>query len=170
MARVSSFLVFAADIHVARHVDIDGIGQEDSASSTNYMHTVDNARLLVRTLEAVFQSIYDDCSVLLLTVQSVRDCEAGQEKSRQEMRVLWAGIDLWRRRWWCDEKVSGPQETGGVVRVYLCFLRLCGEGVWFAGDGTDYLDWPFTEVAQRNGPRYQPCFMRFSSATATAHR
>ncbi|KAF8237166.1 ras GEF [Tricholoma matsutake] len=81
VARVSSLLGFAADIHVARHVDIDGIGQEASASSTDYMHTVDNARVLVRTLEAVFQSIYDDCSVLLLTVQSVRDSDPSQEKS-----------------------------------------------------------------------------------------
>jgi son of sevenless len=81
VARVSSFICFAANIHVARHVDIDGIGQEEGTSSADYMHTVDNARLLARTLEAVFQSIYDDCSVLLLTVQSVRDSDAGQEKS-----------------------------------------------------------------------------------------
>jgi son of sevenless-like protein len=80
VARVSSFLTFAGDIHVARHVDIDGIGQEDTASSTDYMHTVDNARLLVRTLEVVFQSICDDCSVLLLTIQSVRDSDTGHEK------------------------------------------------------------------------------------------
>ena len=80
VARISSFLVFAADIHVARHVDIDGIGQEGSTSSADYMQTVDNARLLVRTLEAVVQSIYDDCSVLLLTIQSVRGSDAGQEK------------------------------------------------------------------------------------------
>ena len=81
VSQVSAFLVFAGNIHVARHVDVDGIGQEDSTSSAIYIHTVDNARLLVRTLEAVFQSIYDDCSALLLTIQSVRECDSGQEKS-----------------------------------------------------------------------------------------
>lgn len=81
ISRVSSFLVFTGNTHIARHVDVDGIGQESSASSAVYMQTVDNARLLVRALEAIFQSIYDDCSALLLTIQSVRDCDAGQERS-----------------------------------------------------------------------------------------
>jgi son of sevenless len=63
-----------ADIHVARHVDIDGISQSLEASPTSelYAQTIDQARLLVRTLEAAVQSLYDDGSALLLAAQSIR--------------------------------------------------------------------------------------------------
>ena len=63
-----------ADIHVARHVDIDGIRQAgDAVASDHYSHSVENARQLVRTLETVVQAIYDDSAALLLTTQTLHD-------------------------------------------------------------------------------------------------
>jgi len=72
-----------ADIHVARHVDIDGISQNLEASPTNelYAQTIDNARLLVRTLEAAVQSLYDDGSALLLAAQSLRSADLDYQSS-----------------------------------------------------------------------------------------
>ncbi|KDQ62197.1 hypothetical protein JAAARDRAFT_76166 [Jaapia argillacea MUCL 33604] len=70
ITQLSSLLVFLADIHVARHVDIDGIKREASHDDL-YMQTVDKARLLVRTLEAAVQSVYDDGFTLFLTSQGL---------------------------------------------------------------------------------------------------
>ena len=80
IARLSSFLVFLANIHVARHVDIDGISQESGRSSENdlYTQTVKKARLLVRTLETTAQGLYDDGSALFLAIQGIRHLETGQ--------------------------------------------------------------------------------------------
>lgn len=73
-----------ADIHVARHVDIDGIRQSgDAASSDHYSQSVDNARHLVRTLETVTQAIYDDSSALLLAAQTLHDGEKGSQRGDQ---------------------------------------------------------------------------------------
>ncbi|EIN12823.1 ras GEF [Punctularia strigosozonata HHB-11173 SS5] len=73
----ASFLVFVADIHIARHVDIDGIHQDPERSPTYdlYMKSVNQGRSLVRTLEAAVQSLYDDSASLLLTAQSIRAME-----------------------------------------------------------------------------------------------
>jgi son of sevenless-like protein len=78
---ISSLLIFVANIHIARHVDIDGIGRELSNASDGdlYLQTVSNARLLVRTLEAAMQSLYDDGSSLLLTIQAVRHSYSREE-------------------------------------------------------------------------------------------
>jgi son of sevenless-like protein len=73
IGRLSALLVFVADIHVARHVDIDGIGRELANASDDdlYLQTVTNARFLVRTLEATMQSLYDDGSAFLLATQNM---------------------------------------------------------------------------------------------------
>lgn len=78
---ISSLLVFVANIHIARHVDIDGISREISNESDGdlYLQSVNNARLLVRTLEAATQSLYDDGSILLLKVQGIRRCDSREE-------------------------------------------------------------------------------------------
>lgn len=70
-----------ADIHVARHVDIDGIGRELANASDDdlYLQTVDNARLLVRALEATMQSLYDDGSTFLLYSQNMRPGQSSEE-------------------------------------------------------------------------------------------
>jgi son of sevenless-like protein len=69
-----------ANIHIARHVDIDGIRREpgDSPNGDLYTQTVENARLLVRTLEVAMQSLYDDGSYLLTTTQTTRLPEKGR--------------------------------------------------------------------------------------------
>jgi len=90
---MSSLLTFIANIHVARHVDIDGIRQEsDHVPNDLYSQTVDKARVLVRTLEAVLQSLFDDSIALLLTIQSVRELEPGQ--SRQDRDTAYDYIDV----------------------------------------------------------------------------
>jgi son of sevenless len=69
----TSFLLFVANLHVAKHVDIDGFPEEvgQSPAHERYMKTVAEARVLVRTLEATTQAIYDDNSALLATAQTL---------------------------------------------------------------------------------------------------
>ena len=83
VGRMSTLLVFVGNIHVARHVDIDGIGRELANASDDdlYLQTVNSARILVRTLEAAMQSLYDDGSMLLLTAQAMRSSPSRQEDS-----------------------------------------------------------------------------------------
>ncbi|KAH7885094.1 ras guanine nucleotide exchange factor domain-containing protein [Phlebopus sp. FC_14] len=70
---ISALLSYVTNIHIARHVDIDGLYAESAgASGALYIQTVDKARLLTRTLEAVVQALYDDTSTLLLTTQRIR--------------------------------------------------------------------------------------------------
>jgi son of sevenless-like protein len=73
LSGLSSLLLFVANIHIARHVDIDGFSNiADAERAALYNQTVDKARLLTRTLEAVVQALYDDAATLLLTIQRVR--------------------------------------------------------------------------------------------------
>lgn len=69
-----TLLLFVSNLHVARHVDIDGFFSEPTAEegSALYSQTVDRARLLSRTLESAVQALYDDASILLLTTQHIR--------------------------------------------------------------------------------------------------
>jgi len=69
-----TLLLFVSNLHIARHVDIDGF-YADSATeehSAMYTETVDKARLLTRTLESAMQALYDDASIMLLTTQHIR--------------------------------------------------------------------------------------------------
>ncbi len=66
---ISLFVGFVADIHIARHVDIDGIRQASDIVDDMYAQTLVKARAHVRTLETAFQAAYDDSSSLLLTAQ-----------------------------------------------------------------------------------------------------
>jgi son of sevenless-like protein len=78
--QLTALLEFVGNVHIARHVDIDGIRREpgDAPSSDLYTQTVENARSLIRTLEAAMQSLYDDGSSFLLTAQAVRHHEPSQ--------------------------------------------------------------------------------------------
>jgi son of sevenless-like protein len=69
----TSFLMFIANLHVAKHVDIDGFQEEDGQSPAHeaYMRTVLEARISVRALEATTQAIYDDNAILLATAQEL---------------------------------------------------------------------------------------------------
>lgn len=90
ITQISAFLSLIADVHVARHVDIDGIRPSaDASTNDRYAHSVENARHLVRELETVVQAIYDDSSSLLLTSQMLPE---GNRKFERE-----ASYDLVRR-------------------------------------------------------------------------
>lgn len=71
---LAALLIFVGNIHVARHVDIDGfyVQTADAEHGVSYSQTVESARILIRTLEAVTQWLYDDASTLLLMAQRVR--------------------------------------------------------------------------------------------------
>lgn len=81
VGHISALLIFVANVHVARHVDIDGIGREIANASDDdfYLQTVNNARLLVRTLEVAMQSLYDDGATFLVTAQSMRSIKSEED-------------------------------------------------------------------------------------------
>ncbi|KNZ81298.1 Cell division control protein 25 [Termitomyces sp. J132] len=91
VSQIASLLTCVSDVHVARHVDIDGIQQDGSSPSNPYSQTVETARRLVRTLEAVAQAVYNDTAVFLFTLQSVRDSDLLQY--RQERKHAWDHLD-----------------------------------------------------------------------------
>ncbi|KIK01927.1 hypothetical protein K443DRAFT_678064 [Laccaria amethystina LaAM-08-1] len=84
VTQISAFLTLVADIHVARHVDIDGIRQGGAVTNDHYSHSVDNARRLVRTLETALQVVYDDTSALLLTAQALPGPETSAPRGERE--------------------------------------------------------------------------------------
>jgi len=84
MIQTSSFAKLVVDIHVARHVDIDGLGPDsEPALNELYARTVDRARILVRTVEAAVQAVYDDGMYLFMQVQALREKETGQVGQQQ---------------------------------------------------------------------------------------
>lgn len=86
VAQLDVFLRLVGDIHVAKHVDVDGIRHDSSSSSSAaYLETVQRARNLVRSLETSVQALYDDSSVLLASVQSIRDWESQVHSPDQEI-------------------------------------------------------------------------------------
>lgn len=60
-------------INLAQHLDIDGIVPEDNSpgAHSDYIQMVDQAKGLVRKLEAAMQAVYDDAASLLLSAQSL---------------------------------------------------------------------------------------------------
>ncbi|KAJ7712427.1 ras guanine nucleotide exchange factor domain-containing protein [Mycena metata] len=88
ITQLSSFLRFASNVHVARHVDIDGIRQDTGPGPNEmYAQTVDKARALIRTLEHALQSLYDESISILLTAQSLRQVEPGQSLQPRDMSI-----------------------------------------------------------------------------------
>lgn len=70
VSHLSEFLTYVTKIDVARHVDLDGVGQR--ASGHAYVALVQRARLLVRMLETVVQAVFDDNASLLMFIQQYR--------------------------------------------------------------------------------------------------
>ncbi|KAK7056677.1 cell division cycle-related protein [Paramarasmius palmivorus] len=86
VGEVSSFLTNVADINIMHHVDIDSLRPDsDTSSNVLYARTVEKARHLVRKLEVAVQSVYDDCSALLLQAQSMHDVEPGQPHDERDV-------------------------------------------------------------------------------------
>lgn len=93
VTQISAFLSFVSNIHVARHVDIDGIRQESSPVPNDlYSRTVEKARTLVRELETAVQSLYDDGTSLLIAAQMMRDSDLSQ--SRQDRAASYDYVDV----------------------------------------------------------------------------
>ncbi len=84
ISQISSFLSLIAEIHVARHVDIDGIRPGDDTVTDHYSHSVENARRLVRSLETVIQAVYDDGAALLFTAQGLRGNDSCSPRGERE--------------------------------------------------------------------------------------
>lgn len=71
VTHLSAFLRYVGDISVKRHVDVQGIHGASTlpAQEQAYLQAVDKARLLLRTLEAAAQALYDDGALLLVAMQ-----------------------------------------------------------------------------------------------------
>ncbi|KAF4617443.1 hypothetical protein D9613_005997 [Agrocybe pediades] len=137
---VSAFLALMADVHVARHVDIDGIRQSgDSATNDQYSQSVEKARQLVRTLEAVTQSIYDDSSALLLTTQSLHDPSQGPVFPTGEEEEKYDLLDH-----------LSSSLSGNIVQLQKLFEELLSVGHEQAevaqGDYADSIEWRMSRI------------------------
>jgi hypothetical protein len=85
ITQLFAFLDFIGNVDVAQHIDIDGTKQELAFNKELYEQTVEEARSLVRTLEAAVQALYDDGSTLLMAIQSLpnqlHSAKHGKERS-----------------------------------------------------------------------------------------
>ena len=96
---LSSLVLILGDIHIARHVDIETVDQAKLSDGTEYMRTVEKARVLIRSFEATTQAIYDDGAALLLTAQRVRriePCESwrGRDTAYDTLEALSASLNF----------------------------------------------------------------------------
>jgi hypothetical protein len=71
ITQLFAFLDLIGNVDIARHVDVDGTKQELAFNKALYEQTVEEARLLVRTLETAVQALYDAGSMLLMAIQSL---------------------------------------------------------------------------------------------------
>ncbi|KAI6041442.1 ras GEF [Pisolithus marmoratus] len=113
---LSSLLIFLSDIHIARHVDIELVCQDNLADGAEYSRAVRRARTLVRVFEAACQALYDDSAALLTTTQSVRRMES---------------CELWRGRGESYDALEALSVSVGLnlqlMRQYLENLLLVGQ-------------------------------------------
>ncbi|EIW81292.1 ras GEF [Coniophora puteana RWD-64-598 SS2] len=93
LAVLSDVLHLVADLHIARHVDIDGIyAQSTQEATARYTQSVDSARVLVRTLESIAQNLYDDCSALFSATQHIRRPVPGDFREIEERREYFGAV------------------------------------------------------------------------------
>lgn len=99
MNQLSSLLHHLGDLHVARHVDIEPVDQEELNDGARYLRTVEKARVLVRSFEAITQAVYDDGAALLTTTQRIRhveECETwrGRDENYDNLEALNSSLDF----------------------------------------------------------------------------
>ncbi|KAG1879209.1 ras GEF [Suillus subluteus] len=99
MNQLSSLLHHLGDLHVARHVDIEPVDQEELNDGARYLRTVEKARVLVRSFEATTQAVYDDGAALLTTTQRIRhveECETwrGRDEHYDTLEALNSSLDF----------------------------------------------------------------------------
>ncbi|KAG2340122.1 ras GEF [Suillus weaverae] len=95
--QLSSLLLHLGDLHVARHVDIEPVDQEELNDGARYLRTVEKARVLVRSFEATTQAVYDDGAALLTTTQRIRhECETwlGRDEHYDTLEALNSSLDF----------------------------------------------------------------------------
>ncbi|KIY72491.1 ras GEF [Cylindrobasidium torrendii FP15055 ss-10] len=86
---LSNYLAIVGDIHVARHVDIDGMRQESNhVANEAYVQTVINARSIVRALECFAQSAFDESMSFFVTLQSWQPSEVSPEVFSTEVDAI----------------------------------------------------------------------------------
>ncbi|KAL1736865.1 hypothetical protein EV714DRAFT_242305 [Schizophyllum commune] len=79
IAQINTLLTFVADVHVAKHVDVDGIRRNGNDPSNDaYARTVERARSLVRALEAATQAVYDDLAAFVLSIQTLPETQSAR--------------------------------------------------------------------------------------------
>ncbi|KAH9480569.1 Cell division control protein 25 [Psilocybe cubensis] len=135
----STFLTFIADVYVARHVDIDGVRQSSDASLNNeYTRMVNDARLLVRSMEAVVQAIYDDSASLLLTTQNLHEGVRNAFSSeREDSYETLKGLTI-----------SLANNLSHVKRIFGNLLSLGYEQAEAVkGDYKESIDWRFSGIS-----------------------
>ncbi|KAG1743257.1 ras GEF [Suillus paluster] len=97
MNQLSSLLLYLGDLHVARHVDIEPVNQEELNNGAQYLRTIEKARVLVRSFEATTQAVYDDGAALLTTTQRIRqECEAWRDRDENydDLEALNSSLDF----------------------------------------------------------------------------
>ncbi|KAG6910697.1 hypothetical protein DXG01_008741 [Tephrocybe rancida] len=140
VSQVTSMLALVADIHVARHVDIDGPQPDGSSSNSTYSQTVETARHLVRMLEAVVQAVHNDIAVFLLTMQSVRDSDLPQY--RHERNYAWDHLDAL--------SVSMSANISAMLNTLDALLSLGYEQAEIAsGDYNGSIEWRMSRLSVR---------------------
>ncbi|KAG6897764.1 hypothetical protein C0992_011433 [Termitomyces sp. T32_za158] len=145
VSQIASLLTCVSDIHVARHVDIDDIQQDGSSASSLYSRTVETARQLVRTLEAIVQAVYNDTAVFFFTLQSVRNSNLLQY--RQERRYAWDHLDALS-----SSLVANISDLLDTLDALLSLGHEQAE--MSSGDYNGSIEWRMSRVSVR--PAYMP--------------
>ena len=142
LSQLSAFLALVVDIHVARHVDIDGIRQAgDAAADDRYVASVDTARRLVRALEGIVQSVYDDSSAILLATQTLQEGDRVLVLGERE-----AAFDLIDRL-----ATSLEANLGGVRQTFEDLLSIGHEQADLAqGDYNGSIEWRMSRMSLIN--------------------
>ncbi|KAF9488025.1 ras GEF [Pleurotus eryngii] len=135
LSKVSGFLLFISHIHVARHVDIDGIRQEAGALPNElYSGSVEKARILVRALETSLQSLYDDAASIVLAMQLLSPLHPTADDIPLEL---------------VDTLVSSLKANLGVVNETLEGLLVVGheQAELAQGDYTGSIEWRMSRLS-----------------------
>ncbi|KAA1479453.1 ras GEF [Dentipellis sp. KUC8613] len=134
IAGMQSFVSLVTDINLARKVDVDGLSQNGQPPAQDaYMSSVQEARLLVRTLEVTLQAVYSDGALLLLTAQ-------GFDHLQDDARKLKISV--------LDTSISSLKSNMTAVHQNLESLHLVAKGQAEMGqsDYTGAIEWRMSRI------------------------
>lgn len=138
--QLSSLLEFVGNIHVARHVDIDGIRREPGnvPNEDLYNQTVENARLLIRTLEVATQSLFEDGSSFFMTAQAIHRHESSQPPERKS--VFFDRLDAF--------SLALKANLGVVLQTFEALLSIGHDQADMAqGDYNGSIEWRMSRLS-----------------------